>query len=310
MATTYVETPRNFAEIVPYVISDREQIVKKFYQAEKCFFYDTCSFRKHAQLSKPEYFFKYVKQCQGFIVITRCILMELASSGGSLNLEYVDYFKKMKSAGIDILVIFEEDIYDVMDMCFSTNAIINKYLTWAVRMVKHPTSTITETLKNQQVLYDEVMKGDDVSDGSLYKRFFSAVRANKQSEDNLGEEMIAICLHILSNITSEDDGKFCIITEDKGAIGMIGSVFRKTNEQFKGKKIIIYSTPKLVQHMYAENLMTQVQDIEAMLCEGNGGSRLVILGTDVYDIKNREISIECSELAQKITTPNSIHIVY
>lgn len=305
----YVDTPYNFSEIVPYVITDREQIVRKFYQAEKCFFYDACSFRKHAQMPDPIHFFQYIKKHSGILVITRCILMELASNSGILNPEYVEYIKKMKSAGIEVLLIYEEDVFHVMDICYSTNIMINRYLTWAVRMVKHPTSTITETLKSNQALNDEVIKGHDVSDGLLYQRFFSAVRANKQEADNLGEEMIALCLHILSNIISEEDGKFCVITEDKGAIGMIDSVFRKTNEQFKGKKIIIYSTPKLVQHMYAERILTQVQDIEMMLSAGVAGDKLAILGTDVYDINNRVISIECSELAKKIAAPNGVHIV-
>ena len=310
MATNYVETPHNFEEIASYVTIEKKMILEKFYQSDKCFFYETCSFRKHAQLSRPDYLFEYVKKHHGIFIITRSVLMELASSSGVLNPEYVDYFRKISSAGIDILVIFEEDIYHIMDACFSANEVINRYLTWAVRMVKHPTSTITETLKIHPVLYNEIMKSETISDGSLYQRFFSAVRENKQSKDNLGEEMIALCLHILSNIISEDDGKFCVITEDKGAIGMIDSVFRKTHEQFRGKKIIIYSTPKLVQHMYAEELISSLYDIEVMLQEGNGSSRLVILGTDVYDIKNREISIECSELAQKMTIPNCIHIVY
>ncbi|MBO5069337.1 MAG: hypothetical protein J6C37_03120 [Roseburia sp.] len=310
MERNYVETPHNFQEINSYVITEKAQIVQEVLCAEKCFFYDTCSFRKHANMAKPECFFEYVKRHQGIIFITRCVLMELASISGNLNLEYIAYVKRMHAAGIKVLVAFEEYVFDIMNVCFTTYAAINNYLSWAVRMVKHPTSTIQETLKKDEKLFEEVIKLDDITDGTLYKRFFVSVRADKKSDDNLGEELIAICIHILSHMIGEKDGKFCVITEDKGAIGMIDHVFQKTNALYRGKKIIIYSTPKLVQHMYVEKILTEKQQIEEMLRGGNNSGNIIVWGTELYDIKNREISISCSELAEKIATPNGIHIVY
>ena len=71
----------------------------------------------------------------------------------------------------------------------------------------------------------------------MYKRFFEAVRANKESGDNLGEEVLAICLHILSHIPGEDNGKFCVITDDKGAASKIDAMFKKTAKQHRGREI-------------------------------------------------------------------------
>lgn len=48
---------------------------------------------------------------------------------------------------ISILVLYEKDLFAVMEICFSTNAAINSYLCWALRTMKLPISTITKTIE-------------------------------------------------------------------------------------------------------------------------------------------------------------------
>lgn len=90
-----------------------------------------------------------------------------------------------------------------MEICFSTNATINNFLVWSVRMMKGPVSTITKTLDKDEALNDVVIKGRNLDNKGVYNRFFSSVRANKESGDNLGEELLGICLHILSQLPGE-----------------------------------------------------------------------------------------------------------
>lgn len=52
------------------------------------------------------------------MVITRCILMELASLNGVLNEEYVKYIKQIQGFRIAVLVIYEEDLFGIMGGCF------------------------------------------------------------------------------------------------------------------------------------------------------------------------------------------------
>lgn len=311
MATIYTDTPHNFYDIADYVITDNATIVSRIFEKKKCYFYDTCSFRKHANLENKytEYLFEYMKRQEGIIVITRCILMELASHSGLLNQEYIQYIKRINQFGIEILILYEEDLFAVMDVCFGTNVVINSYLSWAVRMIKSPISTITVTLAQNKNLNDEILKGKNIENRSIYKHFFVSVRDNKESEDNLGEELLAICLHILSYIPGEEDGKFCIITEDKGAAGKIDALFRRTNCQFRGKKIIIFSTPKLVQVLYGENILTDKEHIKNILSTGNNGN-IVVLGTQIYDLRSHEISISCDDLTELIVQPNGINITF
>lgn len=311
MATVYTDTPCNFDRIQSLVITDVDAIVAKIHKKKRCFFYDTCSFRRHANLDweDVEYLLKYIKLQDGVIVITRCILMELASCSGCLNQEYMEYIIRLNQAGIDVLVIYEEDLYAVLDVCFATNSTINSYLTWAVRMLKNPISTITETLKQNRSLQDDILKGKNAESRELYHRFFGAVRVNKEPQDNLGEELLAICLHILSYIPGEKDGKFCVITDDKGAAGKIDALFKRTNLQFEGKRIIIFSTPKLVQVLYNEGILTDKNHIKAILGTGSAGN-IAVLGTRLYDLRSKEISLSCEELTDLITEPNGISITF
>lgn len=311
MAGGYTDTPLNMEEILPYVITDKEIIVKEMLERQKCYFYDTCSFRRHANFhdKEAEYLLRYIQGQNGVIAVTRCILMELGSQSGRLNQNYVNYIKHIKDFGLTVLLLYEEDLFFVMEIAFGTNAAINYYLCWAVRMMKGPVSTITKTLDQNACLYDEVIRGKNLEHRGVYKHFFETVRANKESEDDLGEELLAVCLHILSYLPGEEDGKFCVITDDKGAASKIDLLFKRTAKQYTGKKIGIFSTPKLVQVMKRENILLDREDMKTILCTGTEG-KIVILGTSIYDIRAGELSLDGEVLADLIMQANGIHIIF
>lgn len=299
MADVYTEVPNNWNELEPYVNNGR--FTEDIFAKKKCIFYDTCSFRYHANMNLESItpILEYIKDQDGIIVITRCILMELASPSGTLNQEYIRYCRRISQSGINLYVIYEEDFFDVMAICFSTNAAINKYLVWSVRMLKGPVSTITKTLDEDRNLYDTVLKGRNLDNRGIYRRFFTAVRANKESGDNLGEELLGICLHILSQLSGEEEGKFCVITDDKGAAGKIDDLFKKTARQFQGNRIIIFSTPKLAQILYTEQYITERNVLVEILRFGGVGN-IKVLGTQIYDLRSHEISLSREEISDQI----------
>lgn len=311
MAVSYTDMPHNMTEITPYVAVDLETIIEEILKKQRCYFYDACSFRRHAKLNdkEAEYFLKYIKKQNGIIIITRCILMELASHSGILNREYVEYIKHINEFGIRVLVIYEEDLFSVMECCFSSNTAINEYLCWAVRIIKGPISTITATLEQNTSIHNEVIKGRNLNNREVYRHFFEAVRKNKEPGDNLGEELLAICLHVLSYLPGEEDGKFCVVTDDKGAAGKIDVVFKRTARQHRGKEIAIFSTPKLVQVLYRENILKNKKHVKRILSVGVNGN-IVVLGTRISDIRSREISVNSEELAGLIMQPNGINIIF
>lgn len=308
MGTVYKEVPDNWRELEPYV--SREGFIQDIFRKKKCFFYDACSFRYHANMAGEsiDRILAYIKEKDGIIVITRCILMELASSSGILNQEYIQYFRKISQSGLSLYVIYEEDLFQVMEICFSTHAAINNFLVWSVRMMRGPVSTITKTLNEDGALSNMVIKGRNLDNREVYRRFFSSVRANKESGDNLGEELLGICLHILSQLPGEEDGKFCVITDDKNAAGKIDGLFKKTNRQFRGKKIILFSTPKLAQILYGEGYVTD-RDLLIEILKFGGSGNIKVLGTRIYDLRSSVISLSREEMADQMIS-KGIHIIF
>ena len=52
MIKGYSEVPENWGNIAPYV--NRGSLVQNIFLSKKCFFYDTCSFRYHANLKEQD----------------------------------------------------------------------------------------------------------------------------------------------------------------------------------------------------------------------------------------------------------------
>ena len=118
-----------------------------------------------------------------------------------------------------------------MESCFSSRQQVNNYLIWAIRMINSPVSTIAKTLLEDEGLRN-IVEEKSKNTQDFYMRFFSGVRKNKETGDNLGEEMLAVCLHVLV-ILPEEEGKFCVITDDKGAAGKIDAAFRRVNRRYR-----------------------------------------------------------------------------
>ena len=312
MATTYTETPSNFCDIEVFVKTEISEIKSVFFTSEKVFFYDACSFQRHSNLEDKEkdILINYYCKREIAVFITRCILMELASNQHKLLEKYIAFIKSMSDAGVSVVMYNEEFTYDILSECFSSNEKINEYLMWAVRMVKSPVSTIEETLNLDAKLHSEVIEGKSVKSSDLYHRFFRTVRGNKEHHDNLGEELIAICVHILSYLPGVFDGKLCVLTDDKGAAGKIDSVMRRTNPQNRGSKIILFSTPKLVQYMFQEHVAISEETMINLIAQGVSGN-ITVMGITAFDLRvDEKISMTSRELARTIMEPNGIKIVF
>lgn len=309
MATSYTETPSNMADIMQYIMVDKSSCAQEIIMAKICFFYDTCAFRKHANLQHPEPLFEFLKRKNGIIVITRTILMELASASKILNAEYIDYLKKMHQAGLKILVIYEEDIFNVLSQCFTSYAQINKYLDVAVKVSKSTTGTINNVYKSDIKLRTDIMSANN-TDGTLFERFFNTVRNSKESGDNLGEEMIAICIHMLSSIPEPHNYKYIVITEDKGAIRLINKIWKNILEYSTKNTVTAVTTVVLAQKIYQENLITTKAQVEEIVSAGSADGMITIVASEEYDLAPQEKTMLFSEISDKIMTPNAIRIYY
>ena len=119
-----------------------------------------------------------------------------------------------------------------------------------------------------------------------------------------------ICVHILSYMVGIKDGKLSVLTDDKGATGKIDSVRRRINPNNRWAKIILFSTPKLVQHMFQEKISMSEEEMENLISKGVSG-KIVVMGTTAFDLSvDDKISMTSRELVQKIMEPNGINIVF
>ena len=312
MATVYTEVPENFSEIESFTENGIDSVKTVFFSAERVFFYDACSFQRHSHLDDHEQqiLIGFFKKHRSVLFITRCILMELVSDRRYLPEEYIRYIKNANAGGVTVVIFNEEYTSDLLSECFSTKERVNQYLIWAVRAARSPVSTIHDTLMADKKLASEVIEGKDASKSDLYRRFFTAVRSNKEHSDNLGEELIAICIHILSNLPGLADGKLCVITDDKWAAGKIDSVTKRALPPGGAAGIILFSTPKLVQHIYAETEGLAEEEMIRLISQGVSGN-IVVMGLTPYDLKVRDkISLSCRDLVREIMAPNGIKIVF
>ncbi|MBR4889211.1 MAG: hypothetical protein IKU17_08710 [Clostridia bacterium] len=310
MTEHYTENPENIQKITPYIIAEPCEMITQIFTDGICVCYDTCSFRRHANLDTDEALCiaKYIKAKNGCVVLFRCILMELASHSGVLNQEYIEYIRFLYENDIPVLVMYEESLYDVLNVVFSTNERINQHLCWAVRNTAGSVGPIAEILDQNEQLKNIVKKGQKLNQRNIYTLFFSTVRKNKKSGDDLGEGILAVCMYLLSVLPGED-GKFCVLTDDKNAAGKLYDINQKTVQKAGTKKTVIVSTPKLAQMMYREKIVTEKASLIKILSSGTSGN-VVILGATIYDLKAQIISCTCGELAEQIITPNQISIIF
>ena len=75
-------------------------------------------------------------------------------------------------------------------------------------------------------------------------------------------------------------------------------------------KIIVFSAPKLVQHMFQEHVEISEDEMINLISQGASGN-IVVMGTTAFDLKvDEKVSMTSRELAQKIMEPNGINIVF
>lgn len=312
MATSYCEIPINYSDIEPFVLSDVETMKKLFFQSKRLVFYDACSFQRHSYLDEREMqiLIKYYKMHNSAIIIIRGVLIELVGEHHILNQSQIKLIKRLHDNQIEVVIFSEEYLFDILSECFSDKQRINEYLMWAIRNVKSPVSTIERTLAENLELSEELLKAKNLRKTDLYQKFFCSVRDNKEKDDDLGEDLIALCVHILSNLPGINNSKLCVVTDDRKAAIKINSAIRKKSKDDFATKIILFSTAKLVQHIYQEQIDVSEDEMIKILSSGLNGN-IVVMGITDYDLDvNPKISLTCKQLAQKIRETNEIVVIF
>lgn len=309
MDKIYRDTPHNFSEILPYVITDIGCATKEIILAKKCYFYDTCSFRNHMVTQNANLIFEYIKSTSGIVVITRTVMMELCSKDGKLWNEHIQYIHNLHLMGIKILVIYEEDLFEVLHTYCSDITKINNWLSHAVKNVKSKTGSIEQIIWQDTKLKKVLFEGEDCKDSKLAKKMFKAVRASKETGDNMGEEMIAICVHWLSHIRETLSYKYIIFSDDKKAMRIFSKVMNNSREFLGQDMISVFTTAKLCYQMRLDDIVRHEEQVIHLLSKNNPAERINVFCSEEFELSPSEKSMSIEQFAKKVITQD-IKIYY
>ncbi len=309
MDKIYTDAPHNFSEIASFVITDSEVVAREIIMTDKCYFYDTCSFRNHMLASNTNLIFEYIKATSGIVVITRTVIMELCSNDGKLWEQHIEYIRNMHSEGIKIVVVYEEDLFKTLHTYCSDVSEINRWLSYAVKNAKSKAGSLEQVIGQDARLKKMLFQTEKCEDNKLAEKLFKSVRASKQSGDNMGEEMIAVCVHWLSRMRESCAYKYIIFSDDKRAIRIFGKVINNSRE-FSGQDMISeFSTAKLCYHMKLKGIVTQEEQVLALFSKSNVGDALKVFCSEEFELSPAEKTMSIEVFAKKVITQN-IKIYY
>ncbi len=312
MSTAYTETPENFAALQAYVLTDFSDYKPAIENADLVIFYDTCAVQHHAIL--PEKHQKkicdYLKTKNSVAVISKCVLMELAGDGHCIHSRVIGYFKTLAENDIKIILFEESCIYDFLIEAFQSANAVNEKLRYAVRSFNTQTSTIKESIKKDAILTALVGDGAIPSNKDLCAHFFSSVRSNKQHGDNLGEQLIGICIYMMLHLPAEPTCKFTIYTDDRGAAGAISKSTKSIPHDVTDKQPGIFSSAKLFQAMLEEDLFMDEGELTEAIRTIYPSNICTLALMEKSDLHTEEYTFTPSELSRLMFAKNTIKIAF
>ena len=282
------------------LICDKEEIIQEIVQATKFYFYDTSSFRNHASVYCRKLILQYIANTRGIVILTRSVFMELCMKDGTLWKEHALYIHEMNEMGIKVLCIHEENIVELLQSCYNNISQINTWLSYAVKCVKSKYGAIETALAQDETLKQEVLVNYMCQDRLLGRRFFDGMRARKEMGDNLGEELLCVCLHMLTNIPELVPYKYVMLTDDKNAVRLLGQVKQNVARNLTQKYLTAHTSANLCWHMKKSGIDIHKEEVLAFLQGEKESERITTYCSDRYALFPEMQSMTCEEMADKI----------
>ncbi|MBQ8804594.1 MAG: hypothetical protein IJZ53_13275 [Tyzzerella sp.] len=282
------------------IICDSNDAIREIVLARRCYFYDTSAFRNHASVSNRKLILQYIKQMQGIVIITKSVLLELCYPNSGFWEEHVKYLNEMAEMELKVLFINEEDIVELLQSCYNSTAQINLWLSYAVKCVKSRCSAIETILLQEHDLKKEVFVNCSGQDSLLGRRFFEKMRLNKKSGDNLGEELISVCFHMLTNMPESGNYKYIMLTDDKYAVRLLGKVKQNVMSSDAKKYISAHTSANLCWHMKNAGIITCKEEIIEILNGERGNEQITCCYSETYALFPEMQSVRCEVLAEQV----------
>lgn len=290
---SYTANPSNINLISSLIKQYNSETQKELIMATRCFVIDTCSFEFYKKENRRDAFAQYIKVSDACIIVFRTILMELAGDNGVLQQDHIDFFEHLFNAGVSVYVLYEEDIFDLLQI-YTDNKSINRFLKHAVLCIKQPTGIVNNLLEKEASLKNKIIQVDNTSDITLYDSFFQSLRAEKRHEDNLGEIACLICIHILANMEEINAYKYVFLTEDRDAVILTKKVIHNSRRHRSGDTEMIGTLrfPSVIEKMYKTKILNKDKDVEDYMHGYNGNIKMLIKTEYVPEVSDVSLSFE------------------
>lgn len=307
MSKVYKNIPNNFNDIKAYLITETSKVISEFFKYEKRYFYDTCSILHHSNARSNKKIIDFLIDRNAILIITRTVLMELSSNNFEIDPIQIEYFRKIHSNGISILLIDEENALDLITEMLAINIEdANKLLGFAVKEVSKFKTAINNIIK---VMDNELkIKILNPSSGStnIYEQFFRFARNQKSEGDSLAEELILIMIIVL---TKMPNGNYILISDDLKIRSHVIAINNYLETHHLKKAPMQLTTSRLVYEMNRKNIITDKNEMMEILdASSNGNINVFCMGEE--DIQIIKKSFTSNDLASKILNELNFSVAY
>lgn len=305
---SYTTIPSNYNEIAGYIYEYSEESLRDILVAKRCYIIDTCSIEFYKKENRINAFVELIKNTTGSLIVFRTILMEMCGDRGLFDELQIEFFKRLYDANIKVYILYEDDVYRILT-AYTNKQQIGEFFKNAIKCVKGPAGLLNNFLTENAQLIRPIVSSSATIDEAFIVNFWSELRQYKQHKDNLGEVACAICIHMLANMDDINKYKYIFTTEDRPAISILARVIK--NQRDKGtssnKELIgVATSPKLVEEMYKQNILTSKEDIEAFYMPLGEAARIKAFVMEKFDIAPRERSFTVSEFAEFVVRDEGV----
>lgn len=307
MTKMYRKVPLNFKDFKHCLIYEKQKVIDAFFKGEKYFFYDTCSILHHSNAENRHYIIKFLRRKSATIIITRTVLMELTGNSFELHQVQINFLKELYDNGLCILLFDEEIILDCLKEILNiTIEEANILLGFAVKEVSKFKTKTYEVLNSMDKNVANKLKSLKPGKTELYSSFFEHARGLKEERDSLAEELIFICIIVLTKIPL---GKYIFISDDLRIRPQVISVKDYIKKHHKVSEPYQLTTATLLYKMYKEGIISSKDDmIDIISKSSNGNINVYFVGE--YDIKQEKGSFTAEELVNRLISENEFKIMY
>lgn len=238
--------------------------------------------------------------------------MELCPNSLEVHEVQIEYFKELYNCGVKILLFDEEDVYNCLKEVFNkTNEEFNLLLGYAVKEISKHKGKIYQILEGMDTSLKVKIKGNNPGKVELFTKFFKVARASKQEHDSLAEELIFICIIILTSIPYLHSSiKYIFFSNDLAARSKVIQLADYILKNHNKKEPYQLTTATMVYKMYRENILSNKEEMIEIMERTYGASNANIYYVGEYDISQVNGKFSLEEIVDKIISDENFKIMY